>query len=285
MVAVSGGVDSAALLHMLHGSEGIDIVVAHFDHGIRPDSGSDRKFVQQLATAYGLPFIYEEGRLGPDASEATARTARYGFLGGVVRKEEARAIITAHHNDDVMETAIINLLRGSGRKGLTALDSTEDIERPLLAVPKSEIIAYAEEHGLQWREDSTNQDTAYLRNYVRHHILTRLDEVDRRRLSDNIAGLRLTNLEIDRLLASQLAARLSAAGLDRGWFIQLPHGVAKETMAAWLRDSGLRDFDGKTLERLVVAAKTAEPGRKFDILRGAAMAVHKDDLALTVSER
>ncbi|HEX5743899.1 MAG TPA: tRNA lysidine(34) synthetase TilS, partial [Candidatus Saccharimonadales bacterium] len=182
VLAVSGGVDSVSLLHALKDRPGVELAVAHYDHGIRPDSTKDRRFVQKLADAHGLRFIYEEGGLGPGASEAEAREARYGFLERARQQYRARAIVTAHHRDDVLETAVINLMRGSGRKGLTALASRQDMERPLLDVSKEEIIAYAKEHGLEWSDDPTNLDTDYLRNYVRHKVLPRFSRAERDRL-------------------------------------------------------------------------------------------------------
>jgi tRNA(Ile)-lysidine synthetase-like protein len=290
VLAVSGGVDSMALLHALHrknlsdGERPWKLLVAHLDHGMRPDSAEDRRLVQETARRMGLPFVYDEAGLGAGAGEAAARTARYDFLHGVRRAAGARAIVTAHHRDDVLETAVINLVRGSGRKGLTALGSRPDLERPLLRVPKSYVIAYAKDQGLAWREDSTNQDTDYLRNYVRHRLLPRLDEASRERLWEIIDGMRETNREIDVLLEGQLRAQ-PGGRLDRGWFISLPHDVALETMAAWLRASGLGDFDSKALERLVVAAKTAAPGKTFDVFNGAVIRVNPQDLALTGAER
>src|SRR4051794_19867846 len=114
VVAVSGGVDSMALLHYLQTRPGIKLTVAHFDHGIRDDSPEDRKLAQEVAKSYKLPFVYHEGRLGGEASEATARAARYDFLNKVRRSSQAQAIITAHHQDDLLETAILNMLRGTG---------------------------------------------------------------------------------------------------------------------------------------------------------------------------
>lgn len=285
VVAVSGGVDSMALLHALHDSGQYDLVVAHLDHGIRSDSAEDRRLVERTARRLGLPFEYKQARLGVGAGEAEARQVRYGFLEDVRSKHAARAIVTAHHQDDVLETAIINILRGTNRKGLTALVSRDGLERPLLAVPKRQIIDYARTRGLEWHEDSTNRDTDYLRNYVRHRLLPRLDESGRTRLWEIITGLRPTNLEIDILLLDQLELRSSSGRLDRNWFIQLPHSVAMETMAAWLRREGLRDFDGKTLSRLVIAAKTASPGKTFDVLNGTRLDVTGRDLALTGLER
>jgi tRNA(Ile)-lysidine synthetase-like protein len=158
VVAVSGGVDSVVLLDLLRMYPGVHVVVAHFDHGIRDDSHLDRAHVQTLAQRYQLPFVYDKGRLGPGASEADARTARYDFLRKAQVASSADAIITAHHQDDVLETAIINLLRGTGRKGLSSLTSGEGIIRPLLEVPKSEIIDYAKRHRLQYTQGDLDRE-------------------------------------------------------------------------------------------------------------------------------
>lgn len=288
VVAVSGGVDSMALLDMLRrqalDESGWKLVVAHLDHGIRPDSSEDRELVRAAARQHGLPFVYQEARLGPGVSEAAARTARYGFLRKTLQASGGLAIITAHHQDDVLETAIINMLRGSGRKGLTALGSQNDLLRPLLGVPKSELVAYAKDQGLKWREDSTNEDDAYLRNYVRHRLLTRFDDEGRAKFRQLINGLSKTNHKIDVLLVKQLAAQSLDGSLDRQWFNHLPHAVAREVLAAWLR-ANASSFDTKTLERLVVAAKTAAAGKTFPVQAGLNMRVQADSLALASSER
>src|SRR5260221_102633 len=118
IVAVSGGVDSMALLDMLVVLPGLELVVAHFERGIRADSDQDRQLVAATAARYGLPFVFMRGNLGAGVSEAAARTARYAFLGRVRGAHNAGAIITAHHQDDVIETALINLVRGTGSRGL-----------------------------------------------------------------------------------------------------------------------------------------------------------------------
>jgi tRNA(Ile)-lysidine synthase TilS/MesJ len=106
-------------------------IVAHYDHGVRSDSQLDRQLVQGVARQHGLTFVYDEGKLGPGTSEAVARKARYAFLRKVQQTTGARAIITAHHEDDLLETALLNLLRGTGRRGVTSLRSRHDIHRPL----------------------------------------------------------------------------------------------------------------------------------------------------------
>lgn len=265
VVAVSGGVDSMVLLDLLRQRPKVDLVVAHFDHGIRPESAEDRELVQRIAKAYDLPFVYAEGRLGPKASEALAREARYAFLRQVQAEQAAEAIITAHHQDDMLETAIMNLLRGTGRRGLSSLKSRKDLLRPLLDWTKKGILGYAEEQDLVWAEDSTNDDDRYLRNYIRHNILSRFTKEGREALTRHIKQARRVNEEIDKLLDKDLDEQPSQTELNRSWYVQLPYAVAAEMMAAWLRRNGILQFDRHMIERLVTAAKTASPGKLADV--------------------
>jgi tRNA(Ile)-lysidine synthase len=290
VVAVSGGVDSVVLLHILsqmaERSYGrgtrpkMLLTVAHFDHGIREDSMEDRQFVERLAGMYGLAFVFDEGRLGPGASEAVARDARYAFLRRVKQASGAQYLVTAHHEDDVFETAILNLMRGTGRKGLSSLRSTNEVYRPLLGTPKEHVITYARKRGLEWREDSTNASDDYLRNYIRHNVMPRFDTVARDRLRELITTARDTNVEIDGLLAEQLHLQPSGDVLDRYWFIMLPHNVAREIIAAWLRRLGVTNFDRQLLERIVVAGKTYAPGKLVDINGRYVIMVYDDRLVI-----
>ncbi|CAN5655566.1 hypothetical protein BH23PAT1_BH23PAT1_4310 [soil metagenome] len=305
VVAVSGGVDSMALLHMLWQQSQLSVisnpssveetdnrqqttdnsnrwrfVVAHFDHGIRKDSELDRKLVQHAASQHGLQFIYDEGKLGAAASEDTARQDRYKFLHKVRESASAKAIITAHHQDDVLETAILNILRGTGRRGLSSLKSTVIVKRPLLDFSKSEIINYALSKGLHWNEDPTNIDTNYLRNHIRHNIIPKLDKETAEKFLGIIKNARLQNENIDAHLANHLHMHPAIDRLDRLQFIMLPHNVASEVMAAWLRVHGVRQFDRKSIDRLVISAKTRRAGARIDVNKRLKLLLSAYSLAL-----
>ncbi|MCA9329748.1 tRNA lysidine(34) synthetase TilS, partial [Candidatus Saccharibacteria bacterium] len=245
VIAVSGGVDSISLLHLLQSIPDVKLTVAHFDHGIRGDSNQDKLLVQSLAKKYGLPFVYHRGELGAKASEAVARESRYAFLRQVQKTVDAEAIITAHHQDDVLETAIINMLRGTGRKGLTSLKSHRHLVRPMLAVSKSDVRAYAVKQGLVWREDSTNQDLTILRNYIRKIILPKLGKEGKSILINHINNLLEINNAIDDHLQFYLHLQPSRQVLNRYSFILLPHNVALEITAQWLRSHGITTFNTK----------------------------------------
>lgn len=293
VVAVSGGVDSVVLLHLLTRqavtrqlpSTAHQFVVAHFDHGIREDSAEDRKLVQSLAAKYGLEFEYAEGKLGLQASEAQAREARYAFLHRIRRTSGAQAIIMAHHQDDVLETVILNLLRGTGRRGLSSLKSTDVVKRPLLHVPKIELLRYAKREGLKWREDSTNIDEKYLRNYIRKNILPRFAKTDREALLGIINRTAEVNAQISKETADYLHLQPAVSVLDRRWFIMLPHTVAREIMAEWLLANTAAELSKKLLERLIVAAKTGRSGSRVDVDAGHWLHIFRDKLALEHRER
>lgn len=285
VIAVSGGVDSVALLHMLADMPEMRLTVAHFDHGIREDSAEDRRFVEQLSQLYKLPFIYDEGQLGSGVSEAIAREARYAFLKKVQENSGASAIITAHHQDDVIETVFLNLLRGTGRKGLSSLRSTDGLVRPLLNIPKTDLITYAKKCNLQWREDSTNTDKTYKRNYVRHKVVPKLTPKQREDLLMYITNMHNINRKIDIELINYLHVQVGAKQLDRKWFIQLPYTITKEVIATWLRHGGVRDFDSKMLQRIVVGAKTLEIGASIDVDARHKITVKKGNLALELRDR
>lgn len=273
VVAVSGGVDSVVLLDMLVSQSkktvlpNLELIVAHFDHGMREDSAEDAKFVGEIAKVYGMPFETDRVELGAGASEAVAREARYGFLKSVQKKHQAVAIITAHHQDDLLETSIINMLRGTGHRGLHSLKSQDGLLRPLLHLRKTDIHEYAKEHNLKWREDSTNQDTGFLRNKIRLDVITKGDADWRSKMLGHIekagdVGSKLDR-EIDALLGHVL--RSGQFSLSRNWFVKLPHVVANEVIVAMLRKLKVVDIDKTLVERLTLQIKTARPGKKLDI--------------------
>lgn len=272
IIAVSGGVDSIVLLDCLVNSnpelvnEG-KLIVAHFDHGIREDSIKDALFVEELAEKYGLQFVVGHGGLGPSASEETARKARYQFLNLIKEQNRAEVIITAHHQDDVIETAAINLLRGTGRKGITSLSSRPGLLRPLLSNGKQDLIAYAKNKNLSWREDSTNQDDKYLRNKVRK-LLDDKENIETKAKFLNIIGQqeginKNIDFEIDKILNIYL--RRNKNVVPRRWFLKLNYEIASEVVMALARSNKFSEIDSKMVDMLVVFMKTAKIGKKIDI--------------------
>jgi tRNA(Ile)-lysidine synthase len=188
LVAVSGGPDSVALLDLLVQSgdvHGLDLVVAHVDHGIHPDSARLAEQVSALATGYGLPVEIERLSLGPEAGETSARSLRYASLEALRRRVGANVIFTAHHADDQVETVLMRVLAGSGPAGLSGMATvSRNLVRPLLSVTRNELLRYLEERGLEAWLDPANDDPRHLRSWIRTEVLPalrrRMPEVDSR---------------------------------------------------------------------------------------------------------
>lgn len=168
IVAVSGGVDSMVLLDVLAKQTQQKLVVAHVHHGIRAESDEEYAFVRAAAARYGAQFEGIHLQLGEHASEATAREKRYAFLRSVAQKWQG-TLVVAHHQDDVIETIALQLQRGTGWRGIAAMGAS-DIWRPLIWYPKATLLRYANEIGLEWREDVTNHEPTYARNRLRPHV-------------------------------------------------------------------------------------------------------------------
>jgi tRNA(Ile)-lysidine synthase len=259
ILAVSGGVDSMVLLDMLSKRLDLELIVAHFNHGIRQEAGEDEKMVRDTAGQFNLPFEIGRVNLGSNASEEAARKARYNFLFDIQKKHEAQAIITAHHQDDLIETALINLLRGTGRKGLTAIQDNKKVLRPLLKYSKEDILKYARANKLIWHEDRTNSDKTYLRNYIRRHLIKELSGKQRLEILKNIDKVAKFNVDIDSNIAKLSQYIYKDDYINRYDFNKLPISLGNELMAFWLRHLQIQSFDKKTIERLSIALKTARP--------------------------
>lgn len=278
IVAVSGGVDSMALLHLLaklalstqltaDSSMSLQLIVAHFDHGIRQESEQDEKLVRKTAKKYGLIYETAIGKLGSNTSEAKAREARYKFLKNIKNKYKAKSIITAHHQDDVIETAIINMIRGTGSRGLSSIKNNPDVIRPLLGISKDQIIEYAKKHKLVWREDETNQSDVYLRNYIRKNILIKLNAADRKLIINNLDKVAETNKNIDLHIATLSQEIIKDNQINRQKFTMLPLEVAVHLLMHWFRSRGYSSYNQKIIKRTCVSIKTASP-QTFIVLNG-----------------
>lgn len=265
LVAVSGGIDSVALLDMLVREKKHQLVVVHFDHGIRPDSASDARFVEGLAKKYHLPFVTKREELGDKASEDVARTRRYAFLREEAKKYNA-TIVTAHHADDVIETIAINLIRGTGWRGLAVLDSP-DIVRPLLTMTKQQLRDYAKERQLEWVEDGTNASTNYLRNRIRK-TMGRLPEVNKRELLDLYRQQKALKHDMHKEISPLLTKNET---YSRYFLTHIDCLSAYEVLRAAITEAGAPGPTRPRLERALVAIKTAKPAATFELGGGVAL--------------
>lgn len=289
--ALSGGMDSVVLLHLLAswrdaGAHDVDIVAAHLNHGLRGiDSLGDQEFSRRLAESLGVAYadqevdaarVAVEERLGV---EEAGRMLRYRFFHDLVGSDGL--VLTGHHADDQAETVLMNLRRGAHRRGLSGMRELSvvpvppgvrvRIGRPLLAVGRESLQAYALENSLEWREDASNLDPSYMRNRVRHRVIPMLEKIlpgFRERLlekSEQMAREEAALVERGRRLAEKLSRREAggrflrvheAALAEPERFIYALRHVVEEEM-------GCRIPHGASLSRL---AELAESGRLGEVL-------------------
>jgi tRNA(Ile)-lysidine synthase len=223
LVAVSGGPDSVALLDLLFQARdlhGQDLVVAHVDHGIHPDSRRVAQQVEALAGSYSLPFHVGSLHLGPSVGETRARAERYAWLEALRVRLGAGIVYTAHHADDQVETILMRTLAGSGPAGLAGIATTHNhLVRPLLPFSRAELALHLAETGLNAWLDPANADRRHLRSWLRGDVLPAL----RQRLPDVDAKLLRTSRQAARDRAAwdtvlevlpQLDLRTESAGIS-----------------------------------------------------------------------
>ena len=188
VIGCSGGADSVALLRLMAELRRQDdddprgfIIVAHFNHGLRGrESDGDQKFVQELAGELGLRFQTARSQT-TETSEAALRAERMQFLTDAADSAGARYIAVAHSADDNAETVLHHLLRGTGPAGLTGISHARPIGsdlvlvRPLLKASRNDIREALRNTGQAWREDSSNQEVHYQRNWIRHELLPTIE--------------------------------------------------------------------------------------------------------------
>ncbi|MFB9079418.1 tRNA lysidine(34) synthetase TilS [Flavobacterium procerum] len=184
-LAVSGGLDSMVLLHLLHKLP-YQIAVLHCNFQLRSlESFGDQEFIQNYCIQNNIPIFttqFDTEAFAQDyklSIQVAARELRYSWFYELLEEKNFDYLLTAHHADDNLETFIINLSRGSGLEGLIGIPEQNDkIIRPLLPFSREEILKFAEENKIEWREDSSNASTKYLRNKIRHDLVPVLKEIN-----------------------------------------------------------------------------------------------------------
>jgi len=203
IIAVSGGVDSIVLFHLCLKLK-LNFFVAHCNFKLREkESDLDEKFVRDLAIKHNIEFYtksFNTKKISNNDNKSiqmVARELRYSWFEELSKELNVKHILTAHHLDDSLETFLINLSRGSGIDGLLGIPKVNDtVFRPLLIFKKDEILSYAKENKITWREDSSNKKNEYLRNQIRLEVLPKLKEINPN-LLDNFSK------SIDRLQQSK----------------------------------------------------------------------------------
>lgn len=254
LVAVSGGLDSMALLHLLAGladSQRWQLRVAHFNHQLRGRaSGADERFVKRAARKLGLPFtsgradVRSAAEAQGESLEMAARDLRHRFLAQTARRWRCNSIALAHHADDQVELFFIRLLRGAGSEGLGGMkwispspaDRKIHLVRPLLATGREELRAFAAEERVRFREDASNDSREILRNRIRHELLPLLRRDYQpaiRKVVERVMELVIADAEVV-IEAARTALRLKPRTLA-GW----PVGLQRRIIQVQLQRLGI----------------------------------------------
>ena len=291
LAGVSGGPDSLCLLDVLC-SAGYDVVVAHFNHRLRPEAEREQAAVAGLARRLGLAFVSDSAdvRLAAETEglsiEEAARALRYRFLFATAREHDAQAVAVGHTADDQVETVLMHFLRGAGLAGLKgmtartllpAIDADVPLVRPLLGWWHKDTQTYCRKHGLQPHNDPSNQDTAYFRNRLRHTLIPELEKYSPQLKATLLRSARALQGDyavlqevIDRAWCEVAAGSGSGwAGFDAAGLAQLSPGLRRDLIrrAAEALRPGDRDLGFEALERAAAFAG-GQAGGPVDLVNG-----------------
>jgi tRNA(Ile)-lysidine synthase len=286
LIGVSGGRDSVALLHWLMEAGWRDLTVCHLDHGLRgAASKADARFVQTLAKNLGLAFASRTIRVKTIARkkrislEAAGREGRYEFFADVAREKGCPRIFLGHHADDLVETFLINLFRGAGSAGLSAMRavSTRSINavdlivvRPLLSTWRREIDDYVRNQKLKFREDASNRELTPLRNRIRHRVLPYLEKTIDRNIRRSIWRTAAIQMEEESFFETLLPAKLDGlTAIAAEPLRKMNVAVQRRLLQKWLRGASIADVGFDAVERVrglldltSKVAKTNLPGNR-----------------------
>jgi len=291
LVAVSGGPDSVALLHVLYDLREelkLELEVAHLQHGIRGEEArEDAQFVVRAAEKLGLPVHLKEINLpqmksnaGKGNVEALAREERYRFFATVARERNISKIATAHTQDDQAETVLMWFLRGAGRKGLGGMFPTTHhksgvtVIRPLLDVSKAEILAFLQERQIAYRFDQTNQDRTLFRNWIRLTLIPQLKEqIDLRlpaRLAQQSQILRDEDEVLDDAARTKLDEVRHGETLNRDLLVRQHKAMQRRILRRWIEEcrGHLRGIDFAHIEDLLNLISARSPQGRLAIPGG-----------------
>ena len=267
IVGLSGGADSVVLLHMLH-TLGYSCIAAHCNFHLRgEESERDERFASELAASFNLPFIKQDFDTQSIAKERgisiemAARDLRYQWFTELRENQKADAIAVAHHRDDSIETLLLNLIRGTGIKGLTGIQPRMGyLVRPLLCVSKKEILQYAQTKNLPFITDSSNEQDKIIRNKIRLQVIPLLETINPS-VRDAIVQTMENLNEVSKIYETEIEKAIQAINNKGSISIPLlktfpsPESILFEL----LKNYGF----GKEVIRDIYCAMDSQPGKTF----------------------
>ena len=265
LIGVSGGRDSIALLHWLVNLGYDRLIVCHLNHQLRGQSSdADARFVQKLAAKYQVGFelgaanVRALARKKKMSLETAAREARYSFFSKAAKRRRCHKIFLAHHADDLVETFLLNLIRGAGVTGLGGMRDVSSrqihgvdltILRPLLSIWRSDIDKYVRECHLRFREDATNKNLAPTRNRIRNRIIPYLEKILDRNIRQNLWRTATIAAEEENWLDKEVPD-LTNVDLSVPKLRALPVALQRRAILKWLRAQNISGVGFDVIERV-----------------------------------
>jgi len=265
LIGVSGGRDSIALLHWLVNLGYDRLIVCHLNHQLRGQSSdADARFVQKLAAKYQVGFelgaanVRALARKKKMSLETAAREARYSFFSKAAKRRRCHKIFLAHHADDLVETFLLNLIRGAGLTGLGGMRDVSSrqihgvdltILRPLLSIWRSDIDKYVRECHLRFREDATNKNLAPTRNRIRNRIIPYLEKILDRNIRQNLWRTATIAAEEENWLDKEVPD-LTNVDLSVPKLRALPVALQRRAILKWLRVQNISGVGFEVIERV-----------------------------------
>jgi tRNA(Ile)-lysidine synthase len=305
IVGVSGGADSLCLLGTLH-EQGYPLIVAHFDHQLRPESADDAKFVKGIAEQYAFPFVNQSDDVAAYAKsekqsiEEAARNLRYCFLFAQARQYKAQAVAVGHTADDQVETVLMHFLRGAGLSGLKgiqprtilpAFDSKIPLIRPILDLWRKDTVAYCAAHDLTPYEDPSNATDDFFRNRLRHNLIPELENYNPRfretlqRTSQALSGDHALITELTHATWQEIiiAENPHYTSFDLSPFSKLSIPFIRNLIrhAVGRLRPGTIDISFSTLERAAQFITSPDLAQQIDLVSGLILFKEQDTLYLT----
>jgi len=285
LIGVSGGRDSVTLLHQLNELGYRRLIVCHLDHQLRGRSSrADAKFVERLAAKFRCRFELGEMDVGALARttkqsvETAGRMARYEFFARVGRRRRCQTIFLGHHADDLVETFLMNLLRGTGPAGFGGIreitsrrvNGTElKIVRPFLGVWREEIDRYVKTRRLDFRDDTTNESLGPVRNRVRRRLIPYIEKQLGRKVRTSIWRAAIIAVDESEWLEELVEAKESEPGqLDAEKLREHPRALQRRIIHKWLKSQGVGDLDFELIERVRALLDPETTTAKTNLPRG-----------------
>ncbi len=285
LIGVSGGRDSVALLHQLVDRGYRRLVVCHLDHQLRGRaSKADAKFVERLATKLHCRFelgradVAALARNSKQSVETAGRMARYEFFAKVARRRRCHTIFLGHHADDLVETFLMNLLRGAGPVGFSGMRQIVSrrvsgielkIVRPLLGVWREEIDAFVEGSRIEFREDATNESLGPVRNRMRRRVIPYIERQLGRKVRSTLWRAALIAADEAEWIEGLVDSRQSEAEqLDAAVLRAQPRALQRRTIHKWLQSRGVGNLDFELIERVRTLLDPEAPTAKTNLPQG-----------------